>query len=111
MGTPLTQKEIDDAAFLDAVSHSDFDQTNERLIAGQSLDALTERGETAVHLATSAMDVKMLSLLIGRGAAVDVPDKKGVRPIGDQKKSKNRARNIHPTPAFTRVCPAACPLP
>jgi len=81
MGTPLTQKELDDAAFLDFVGKGDVDKVSTMIAKGQKLDAMTESGETGVHLAVNAMDEAMLKLLVANQAAIDVPDKKGVRPI------------------------------
>ena len=77
-------KAIEDAdqEFLKLIAANDFEGAKMCLDAGQDPNVGNENGESAVHLAVmSATDVRLLELLIARGAYVDFDDNYFKRPI------------------------------
>jgi ankyrin repeat protein len=71
-------------ALIDFVGLSAYDAVKSALDAGAKIDAkdqLTTDGDTPLIIAIKCQDIKMISLLLNRGASLYVPNKKGKTPM------------------------------
>lgn len=78
---PLTDEEIADGEFLEAVDRGEHETAIGMLKKGQQINVADERGETPVHKATRRGDKEFVMTLLKLGAVVDYADVDGVTPI------------------------------
>mmetsp|Transcript_3827 Transcript_3827/g.9904 ORF Transcript_3827/g.9904 Transcript_3827/m.9904 type:complete len:256 (+) Transcript_3827:42-809(+) len=78
---PLTDVEIADGRFLEAVDRGEHESAIEMLKKGQQINVADERGETPMHKATRRGDKEFVVTLLKLGAVADYSDVDGVTPI------------------------------